>query len=53
MNDLRLVAQVSTDTKSAILNIGEWPNQERVAVEAGAGEVIEDRARLLEFKIGP
>ncbi len=26
---------------------------ERVAVEAGAGEVIEDRARLLEFQIGP
>ncbi len=25
----------------------------RVAVEAGAGEVIEDRARLLEFQIGP
>ena len=27
--------------------------QVRVAVEAGAGEVIEDRARLLEFQIGP
>ncbi len=27
--------------------------QERVSVEAGAGEVIEDRARLLEFQIGP
>ena len=27
--------------------------QERVAVEAGAGVVIEDRARLLEFQIGP
>ncbi len=26
---------------------------ERVAVEAGAGEVSEDRARLLEFQIGP
>ncbi len=26
---------------------------ERVSVEAGAGEVIEDRARLLEFQIGP
>ena len=26
---------------------------ERVAVEAGAGEVIEDRARPLEFQIGP
>ncbi len=26
---------------------------ERVAVEAGAGEVVEDRARLLEFQIGP
>ncbi len=27
--------------------------QERVAVEAGAGVVIEDRARLLEFQISP
>ncbi len=27
--------------------------QERVSVEAGAGEVIEDRARLLELQIGP
>ena len=27
--------------------------QERVAVEAGAGEVSEDRARLLELQIGP
>ena len=27
--------------------------QVRVAVEAGAGEVIEYRARLLEFQIGP
>ena len=27
--------------------------QVRVAVEAGAGEVIEERARLLEFQIGP
>jgi hypothetical protein len=26
--------------------------QERVAVEAGAGEVSEDRVRLLEFQIG-
>ncbi len=26
---------------------------ERVAVEAGACEVVEDRARLLEFQIGP
>ncbi len=26
---------------------------ERVAVEVGAGEVSEDRARLLEFQIGP
>ncbi len=26
---------------------------ERVAVEAGAGEVSEDRARLLEFQIRP
>ncbi len=26
---------------------------ERVAVEAGAGEVVEDRARLLEIQIGP
>ncbi len=26
--------------------------QERVSVEAGAGEVSEDRARLLEFQIG-
>ncbi len=25
----------------------------RVSVEAGAGEVSEDRARLLEFQIGP
>ena len=27
--------------------------QIRVAVEAGAGVVSEDRARLMEFKIGP
>ena len=27
--------------------------QVRVAVEAGAGEVSEDRTRLLEFQIGP
>ncbi len=27
--------------------------QERVAVEAGAGAVFEERARLLEMQIGP
>ncbi len=27
--------------------------QERVSVEAGVGVVSEDRARLLEFQIGP
>ncbi len=35
--------------------MGLYPpaTQERIAVQSGAGEVSEDRARLLEFQIGP
>ena len=61
----RQFAEAGSDVFSFSTNLGNgfsaptWlglyspATQERVAVEAGAGEVIEDRARLLEFQIGP
>ena len=47
------VTKEALDQKTLSFELYPPATQERVAVEAGAGEVVEDRARLLEFQIGP
>ncbi len=47
------VANLQAGRYAVWMGLYSSATQERVTVEAGAGEVSEDRARLLEFQIGP
>ncbi len=48
-----IVANLQAGRYAVWMGLYSSAMQERVFVAAGAGEVAEDRARLLEFQIGP
>ncbi len=49
----KIVANLHAGRYAVWMGLYSPATQVRVAVEAGAGEVIEGRVRLLEFQIGP